>query len=101
MVGSSRDVVVIGAGVIGTAVAWYLGEAGLKVTVLDDKPIGSGCTLHGTGLVWKMIWNEKVQYKLAMEARDVLFDVVPRLHDSTGIDPLLHRFDTLIPIFDD
>ena len=101
MVSASRDAVVIGAGVIGTAVAYYLGEAGLKVTVLDDKPIGSGCTLHGTGLVWKMIWNEKIQYKLAMEARDVLFDVVPKLHESTGIDPLLHRFDTVLPIFDD
>lgn len=101
VVSSSRDVVVLGGGVIGTAVAYFLGEAGLNVTVLDDKPIGSGCTLHGTGLVWKMIWNEKIQYKLAMEARDVLFDVVPRVHESSGIDPLLHRFDTVLPIFND
>jgi glycine oxidase len=101
MVSASRDVVVIGAGVIGTAVAYYLSESGLSVTVLDDKPVGSGCTLHGTGLVWKMIWNEKVQYRLAMEARDILFEVVPRLHDLTGIDPQLHRFDTLMPIFND
>ena len=101
MVNASRDVVVIGGGVIGTAVAYYLGEAGLTVTVLDDKPIGSGCTLHGTGLVWKMIWNEKIQYKLAMEARDVLFDAAPRIQEASGIDPQLHLFDTLMPIFDD
>ncbi|MGE3267801.1 MAG: NAD(P)/FAD-dependent oxidoreductase [Chloroflexota bacterium] len=101
MLSASRDVVVIGAGVIGTAVAYALSEAGVQVTVLDDKPVGSGCTLHGTGLVWKMIWNEKIQYKLAMEARDVLFDVAPRLHDATGIDPQLHQFDTILPIFND
>lgn len=101
MVSTSRDVVVIGAGVIGTAVAYYLSDAGVNVTVLDDKPVGSGCTLHGTGLVWKMIWNEQIQYKLAMEARDVLFDIVPKIHEVSGIDPQLHRFDTVIPIFDD
>jgi len=101
MVSASRDVVVVGAGVIGTAIAYYLGEAGLRVTVLDDKPVGSGCTLHGTGLVWKMIWNEKVQYQLAMEARDVLFDLAPRVHEASGIDPQLHTYDTLLTIFDD
>ncbi|MDP8923912.1 MAG: FAD-binding oxidoreductase [Chloroflexota bacterium] len=81
--------------------AYYLGESGLNVTVLDDKPLGSGCTLHGTGLVWKMIWNEKVQYKLAMEARDALFDAVPSFQERSGIDPQLHHFDTLMPIFND
>jgi glycine oxidase len=101
MVSTSRDVVVVGAGVIGTAVAYYLSESGLRVTVLDDKPIGSGCTFHGTGLVWKMIWNEKVQYKLAMEARDVLFDVAPKIQDLSGIDPQLHTYDTLLTIFND
>jgi len=40
MVSASRDVVVVGAGVIGTAVAHALSEAGLKVTVLDDKQVG-------------------------------------------------------------
>jgi glycine oxidase len=97
---SPRDVVVIGAGVIGTAVAYFLGKEGLKVTVMDDRPLGSGCTFHGTGLVWKMIWNDKDQYRLAMEGRDLLFEAVPQIQEESGIDTLLHTFDTILPIFD-
>ena len=98
---SSNDVTVVGAGVVGAAVAYYLSEAGLSVTVLDDRPIGTACTLHGSGQVWKMIWNDGELYRFAMEARGVLFELVPTLWESTGIDPQLHRYDTVMPIFDD
>ena len=98
---STTDVTVVGAGVIGAAVAYYLGEAGLSVTVLDDRPIGSACTFHGSGQVWNMIWNDGDLYKLASEGRDLLFDLAPQLEGSTGIDPQLHRYDTVMPIFDE
>lgn len=98
---SPRDVVVVGAGVIGTAVALALSDAGLSVTVLDDKPIGSGCTLHGTGLIWKMVWNTEIQYALAREATDVLASALPDIEERSGIDPQFHMFDTLLPVFDD
>ncbi len=101
MSSSQQEVIVIGAGVIGTAVAYYLADAGVPVTVLDDKPVGSGCTYHGSGLVWKMIWNATPQYKLAMEARDVLFEIVPQVQEESGVDPMLHFFDTLMPMFND
>src|SRR5258706_7498785 len=97
----STDVAVIGAGVVGTAVAYYLSDAGLSVTVLDDRAIGTGCTYHGSGQVWKMIWNDKDLYKLAIEARDVLFDLVPKLEEESGLDSQLFRYDTVMPIFND
>jgi glycine/D-amino acid oxidase-like deaminating enzyme len=40
MIGSTRDVVIIGAGVIGTAIAYLLSQERLKVTVLDPQPVG-------------------------------------------------------------
>jgi glycine/D-amino acid oxidase-like deaminating enzyme len=86
MVGSARDVVILGAGVIGTAIAYVLSQERLKVAVLDPQPLGSGCTFHGTGLVWKMIWNDTTQYKLAMEGRDLLFALAPQIHAMSGID---------------
>ena len=101
MVGSTRDVVIIGAGVIGTAIAYLLSQERLTVAVLDPQPPGSGCTFHGTGLVWKMIWNDTTQYKLAMEGRDLLFAHAPQIHAISGIDPMLHVFDTILPIFDE
>lgn len=36
---NKQDVVIIGAGIIGCATAYYLTKAGLKVTVLEKKKL--------------------------------------------------------------
>ena len=41
-------VLVLGAGVVGTASAWYLAKAGHEVTVLERRPVSLG--LHRYGL---------------------------------------------------
>ena len=50
----TRDIVVVGAGVGGLAVATLLARAGHRVTVLErfdaPKPLGSGLMLQPTGL---------------------------------------------------
>jgi glycine/D-amino acid oxidase-like deaminating enzyme len=46
---ATRDVVVIGAGAVGAACAYYLAEAGLSVTVLDRGSVASGTTGAGEG----------------------------------------------------
>ncbi|ACZ30487.1 glycine oxidase ThiO [Xylanimonas cellulosilytica DSM 15894] len=46
----SADVVVVGAGIIGAAVAWRAAQAGLTVTVLDPAP-GSGATHAAAGML--------------------------------------------------
>ena len=38
------DIVVIGAGIIGMASAYYLSRSGLKVSIIERKHIGSGST---------------------------------------------------------
>ncbi|HEU4422389.1 MAG TPA: FAD-dependent oxidoreductase [Pilimelia sp.] len=43
------DVVVIGAGMVGAACAYYASRAGLAVTVLDRGPIAGGTTAAGVG----------------------------------------------------
>jgi len=101
MTDASRDVVIIGAGVVGTAVAYFLSKQGLKVTVLDGNAIGSGASLHGTGMVWQLVWNNTTQYRLAMEGLTMMLDLVPELEEETGIDTLYHEFDTILPIFEE
>lgn len=101
MAQKASDVVVIGSGVVGTAAAYFLARQGAGVTVVDGDAIGSGASLHGTGMVWKLIWNHKTLYKLAKEGRHMMLEEVPWLHGQIGIDPLLHIFDTIVPFFDD
>ncbi|MDX1683134.1 MAG: FAD-dependent oxidoreductase [Phycisphaeraceae bacterium] len=48
---SPQRALVIGAGVIGTACAWFLRQAGLEVTVVDRNTIGSGCSFENCGYV--------------------------------------------------
>ena len=46
----SQHVVVIGAGAIGTASAWYLTKAGWSVTLIDKETQGRGATAGNCGL---------------------------------------------------
>ena len=41
----------VGAGVVGCAVAYYLARAGLEVTVVEQEAVGAGASNHGTGMV--------------------------------------------------
>jgi glycine/D-amino acid oxidase-like deaminating enzyme len=43
------DVVVVGAGIVGAACAYYLVDAGLDVTVVDRGPVAGGTTGAGEG----------------------------------------------------
>ncbi|RKN06272.1 NAD(P)/FAD-dependent oxidoreductase [Streptomyces radicis] len=49
MSGRGPDVVVIGAGIIGAAGAWFATRAGLRVTVLDRGPLAGGTSGRGEG----------------------------------------------------
>ncbi|MGW0699025.1 NAD(P)/FAD-dependent oxidoreductase [Streptomyces sp. NPDC002867] len=45
----SSDVIVVGAGVVGAACAYYAARAGLTVTVVDRGPVAGGTTGAGEG----------------------------------------------------
>ena len=47
--GVSADLVVIGAGIVGSACAYYAAREGLAVTVIERGPIVSGTTGAGEG----------------------------------------------------
>ena len=46
---STSDVVVVGAGVVGCSVAYYLARQGASVTLIERESIGSGSSAHATG----------------------------------------------------
>jgi len=47
----SADTVVVGAGVVGGAIAHLLAKAGQRVVILEGDSVGSGSSGHGHGVV--------------------------------------------------
>jgi glycine oxidase len=50
-VAGPRDIVVVGAGVVGCAVAYELARRGASVELVDDRPAGSGATQASAGML--------------------------------------------------
>jgi glycine oxidase len=48
---SPSDIIVVGAGIIGCAVAYELARRGASVRIVDDRPVGMGATQASAGIL--------------------------------------------------
>ncbi len=69
-------VLIIGAGIVGAATAFYLSRAGAKVTVLDAKAPSAGATGASDGAVSVASKRPGVMMQLARQARDLYAQLV-------------------------
>ncbi|MFO0829575.1 MAG: FAD-dependent oxidoreductase [Phycisphaerales bacterium] len=46
-----RHVVIVGAGIVGLSTAWFLLKRGVRVTILDQEPIGESASCGNAGLL--------------------------------------------------
>ena len=93
----NADVIVVGAGVVGCSVAYYLALNGVKVTLLERDAIGSGASTHATGSL-SLLGAEfapGAPFQLALAGYREFVDLVPRLESETGIDLLYQRRPSL------
>jgi glycine oxidase len=93
-----RDVVVIGAGVIGLSIAWRAGSAGLEVTVVDPAP-GRGASWAAAGMlapVGEAHFGEEALTVLNLEAARVWPDFARDLEAASGRPVHLRRDGTLL-----
>jgi glycine oxidase len=85
----SPDVVVVGGGVIGCAVAWYLSRAGMRVELFDRGPLGGEATAASAGILAPLA--ESVSpgpfADLALAGLRAFAEDIPALLDDTGVDP--------------
>ena len=89
----SPDVVIVGAGVVGAAAAYYLAKAGAKVTILDKDPIGehaSGLALGGLGPLSGTGIPDPIG-GLSMESWRLHFELSQDLPGESGYD---YEFET-------
>lgn len=91
------DVVVIGAGVIGCSVAYYLAREGIKVALLERESFGSGSSAHATGFI-SLLGTEFTpgpSFHFGLESYREFPSLVAELEDATGMDLLYQRRPSL------
>ena len=97
---SSSDVVVVGAGAVGLAVAWRAAQRGLGVTVLERASVsGAGTSAVAAGMlapISETISTELPLMRLGLAAVNAYPEFVEELGDASGMDPGYLRCGTLL-----
>ena len=93
----TTDVVVVGAGIVGCSVAYYLSRQGADVKLLERDGIGSGATTHATGSLSLLgaEFTEGPSFQFALNAYREFPDLVQQLEEATGADLLFQRRPSL------
>jgi glycine oxidase len=92
------DVVVVGAGVIGLAIAWRAAVRGLRATVVDPAP-ASGASAVAAGMlapVTEAGYNEDALLRLNLDSAARYPGFVAELCERTGLDPAYRTIGTLL-----
>ena len=88
MTNRATDVVIIGGGAAGAGAAYYLGQRGIKVTILERESIGSkasGFNAGGLNPLEGHGWPEPLQ-PMALQSFNLHQDLWGSLPGQTGID---------------
>jgi glycine oxidase len=97
---SSFDVAVVGAGVIGLAVAWRASQRGLSVVVLErEEHPGAGTSRVAAGMlapISEAQASEQPLMRLGLASVGAYPDFVAELSDLTGLDTGYLRCGTLL-----
>jgi glycine oxidase len=94
----STDVVVVGGGLIGLAVAWRLAARGFAVTVVDPAP-ASAASRAAAGMlapVSEVTYGEEPLLRLSIESLRRYPDFAAELESATGLDIGLKGDGTVI-----
>ena len=87
----TADIVIIGGGIIGVSIAYYLGKMGAKNVVLFEKDlIGMGSTGLCAGGIRRQ-WSTEVNMHFALKA----FEVFQHFQEEFGASPEFHQIGYL------
>jgi glycine oxidase len=95
-VAAPSDIVVVGAGIVGCAVAFELARRGASVQIVDDRPAGMGATQASAGILAPYIEAHEGHPLLELTTRSLdLFDTFIGSVAAAGGEPLYRRTGTL------
>jgi glycine oxidase len=97
IVASPREIVVVGAGIVGCAIAYELSRRGASVIVIDDRAPGMGATQASAGVLAPFIEARSDGPLIELTARSLsLFDeFVARVRSDSQATVAYHRSGTL------
>jgi glycine/D-amino acid oxidase-like deaminating enzyme len=75
----SRDVVVVGGGIVGCATAYYAAREGLNVTLLESKEIAFGASGRNPGFVWLHCRNPGFALEISRAGRKLYPELLEEL----------------------
>lgn len=99
---TGTDVIVVGAGVIGLAIAWRAAQAGLRAAVVDPAP-GSGASWTAAGMLapaTELYYGEHELYGLNRASADLYPDFAAELEALTGQSVGYRASGTLLTAWD-
>ncbi|GAB7387200.1 glycine oxidase ThiO [Bacillaceae bacterium] len=87
------DVVVIGGGIIGCAIAYYLAKENRHVILLEKQALGQEASAAAAGMLGAQVENHApgALYQLSLASRKRFLPLAEELHAATGIDIELNR----------
>ena len=99
----SVNVIVVGGGIIGCSVAYYLAGSGARVRLFDREAIGSGASTHATGSLSLLgaEFTEGASFQFALNAYREFPPLVKDLEAATGADLLFQQRPSLRLALDD
>jgi glycine oxidase len=102
-VAASRDIVVVGAGIVGCAVAYELARRGASVNVVDMRAAGMGATQASAGILAPYIEAREGSPLLGLTTRslDLYDDFIASVSRDSGQAIPYHRTGTLDVAVDD
>jgi glycine oxidase len=96
-VAAPSDIIVIGAGIVGCAVAYELARRGASVQVVDDRPAGMGATQASAGVLAPYIEarEEGPFLELAVRSLDLYDNFVASAASASGLAVSYRRSGTI------
>jgi glycine oxidase len=98
---STKDVAIVGAGIVGCSIAFELAKAGVRVCVLEKGGIGEESSAAAAGMLSGQhgVTNFGARYHLHLEARELHARLADELRELTGIDVGFCRWGLLQLLF--
>src|SRR5438874_12833457 len=80
------DIVVVGAGIVGCAVAYELSRRGASVEIVDDRPVGMGATQASAGVLAPFIKaRDGPMLELTVRSLEMYDDFMTRVSADAGV----------------